>query len=194
MFTRIGNVVLWIVVIAGFIGSLILGIFVGTTAGNGFIGFLIVILGLIVTLIVNMIFGIIIEISKNVMRTANNTNRSRELLEKMVLGYVDDTLDNKEAKNKTWTCPNCGDKNKDYSIYCKCGTHKRASERKWYCSRCGQKNEMSETHCTVCGQKRLNDPEKINPMFKSIIWTCKECGEQNDMFSYTCKKCHRGKK
>ncbi|MGN1110540.1 MAG: zinc finger protein [Oscillospiraceae bacterium] len=212
MFTKIGNVVLWIGVIVGFIASIILGVVLGKEHGG--IGFLVVVLGWVVTLIGNMAFGIIIEVSNNVQRTADNSDRSRELLEKMVRGYrenTEDTSAKSSGNNKsydllamvernTWTCPNCGNKNDEGSTACtRCKTQKSASENNdWFCSKCGEKNGSAYPYCTICGQPRLNKiqltpSQQRKPEIKRDYWTCKVCGETNDEFSYTCSKCGSSK-
>lgn len=165
MFTKLGSVVLWFAIIIGAIVSVVMGVFVGKAADNGLIGFLVVVLGWLVTLISNLALGIVVEISNNTKDTADNSRKSRELLENIAASGFNVS-------------------NSKGSL-----TEKADGENKfWYCPKCGEKNPNSNSFCSVCSANRGGVGLSMND-----IWVCKGCGEQNSVLDYTCKKCHRGK-
>lgn len=206
MYTKIGSVIMWVGVAAGFIGSIPFGVCMGKAFNNGFAGFMFVLVGWIVTALVFTAYGIFIEMSANIRKgrkilEAMATGSKANLKEAME-GTEDEPYDliasiKKRVIGDSWVCTGCGYRNKGEDLFCaKCRKYKSVCENKWYCSKCGQKNDMSYPYCTVCSQRRLSDTitPTTSSIFKPRHWECKKCGEpENDEFSYICKKCHRSK-
>ncbi len=187
MFTKIANIILGLGVAAGLIGSIPWGVSIGKGT-NGFIGFLFVLIGWIVTFVIFTFFGMIVEM-------ANNISKSREYLE-MLCGKDSGTPLSPPSPSSydllTWICPRCKTKNSNNFKYCtKCRAQKPGSEEYWYCSKCGEKNENVRQFCVICAAPRI--AVKQTPVVPKSFWKCPQCGEMNDEFSYTCKKCGKSK-
>ncbi len=207
MFTKIANIVLWLVAIVGFISSIVLGVSIGKAIGGG-IGVLVVILGWVVTLLALTGFGLIVEM-------ANNINRSRKLLEvlcdkKSLLdekgqnetNEKDDSkiaIQNLMEKKDVWLCPRCKTENSMNAVFCeRCNEPKPKSAEHWECPKCGEINNTIHKFCTVCHTMRKGanlskddgkDKNKNKTEQPQNYWFCSACGEKNENVNPYCIIC-----
>ncbi len=150
MFTRILKVLLWFGVIAGAIGSLILGGSVGED-GNSLLGFFVALLGLIVTLVSFSLLGVLVEISENIRDsriflwqiTNANSSVSNSVSKLSQIANGDPNSVSHSSAVKTYS-----------------GTATKLSQiasggqgnEFWYCTQCGEKNSFSSMICKSCGK------------------------------------------
>lgn len=144
MFTKIANGALGLGIAAGVIGSIFLGVNAGKNS-NGFVGFIVFLLGCVVTLVASTGVGVIVEMANNILDcrnflesicqekesgAKNNISKresapSYDLLKMHKEEHEKNTSNNQETQNRYWNCPNCGEQNTAETRFCMhCGTPK----------------------------------------------------------------------
>ena len=84
----------------------------------------------------------------------------------------------KKIKEKNITCPECGAKNENGSVFCeKCG-QKLGNSDNSKCPKCGAKNKNGTVFCQKCGNKM-----NANPFY------CPSCGFKNTEEDIFCENC-----
>lgn len=129
MFTKIAKVILWIGLIAGFVGSIVLGVSIGENTHNDSMTFPIMLIGWVVTFVEFALLGVLVEISSNIAESRDLQAEIKSKLSGIELACVGSASpDVKAASNYrggTWICPNCDTLNSEDSRFCsRCKSHK----------------------------------------------------------------------
>ncbi len=190
MFTRMAMGVLTIIIIAGAISSLILGVKVGKSTDNFGLGFLITIVGWVVTMLSSCVLGVIVELANNVMDCKQIMQQIADKMNRANLPCAEESGSNGNSGGKSadprdllkrndefWKCPECGTQNEKFRYSCqRCGALSRAGlvqqvnsnansnanavQKYWFCSKCGEQNAPEVRFCVHCGQPRLSKPQE----------------------------------
>lgn len=129
MFTKIAKVILWIGVIAGFVGSIILGVGIGEIFGTSSLTFPIMLVGWVVTFVAYALLGVLVEISSNIAESRDLQAEIKSKLSGIELSCVGNASSDVKSASifpaGTWTCPNCDTLNSDDARFCsRCHSHK----------------------------------------------------------------------